>query len=80
MYLGPYAHPDPQLPGHYIRASPTGTKSFVAVARDPRGKQIWTTIGATALISIEDSREKARKIIKRVKAAEDRAGPKSFRR
>jgi hypothetical protein len=52
----------------------------VAVARDPRGKQIWTTIGATALISIEDSREKARKIIKRVKAGEDRAGPKSFRR
>jgi Arm DNA-binding domain len=73
-----YAHPDPQLPGHYIRVSPTGSKSFVAVARDPRGKQIWTTIGSASLISVEDSREKAREVIKRIKAGEDRVGPQSF--
>jgi hypothetical protein len=31
-----YAQPDPQLPGHYIRVSPTGGKSYIAVA--PRAK------------------------------------------
>ena len=74
-----YAHPDPQLPGHYIRISPTGSKSYVAVARDPNGKQIWTTIGATALIEIEEAREKARAIIQAVKAGHDRTGPQSFK-
>ena len=57
---------------------PSGTKSFVAVARDPRGKQVWTTIGNTALIGIEEAREEAREVIKRVKAGQDRAGPQSF--
>jgi integrase len=73
-----YAHPDPQLPGHYVRVAPTGRKSFVAVARDPRGKQIWTTIGSASLISIEDSRAKARVVITRIRAGQDRAGPQSF--
>ena len=41
-----YSIPDPQLPGHMVRVQPTGNKSFVAVMRDLRGKQIWTTIGS----------------------------------
>jgi integrase len=73
-----YAHPDPQLPGHYVRVMPSGSKSFVAVARDPRGKQIWTTISNAAHIGIADAREKARAIIAAVKAGEDRRGPQSF--
>jgi len=73
-----YAHPDPQLPGHYIRVHPSGSKSFVAVARDPRGKQIWTTIDSAALITIESARERARAVIQAVKAGQDRAGPQSF--
>lgn len=73
-----YTHSDPMLPGHYVRVTPSGTKSFVAVARDPRGKQVWTTIGNTALIGIEEAREEAREVIKRVKAGQDRAGPQSF--
>src|SRR5262245_27775933 len=73
-----YAHPDPALPGHYIRVRPSGSKMFVAVTRDPRGKQVWTTIGSTALYSIEEAREKARDIIKRIKAGKDKAGPQSF--
>jgi Arm DNA-binding domain len=63
-----YAHPDPQLPGHYIRVTPAGSKSFVAVARDPRSKQVWTTIGWPKLIKIDDARERARAIIQAVKA------------
>ena len=73
-----YTHPDPQMPGHYVRVSPSGSKSFVVVARDPRRKQIWTTIGNSAHMSIEDARAKAREIIARVKTGQDRAGPKSF--
>jgi integrase len=73
-----YAHPDPQLPGHYIRVTPAGSKSFVAVARDPRAKQVWTTIGSAAHISIAEARERARDAISRTKAGEDRAGPQSF--
>src|SRR6476619_1455948 len=72
-----YAHPDPQLPGHYIRVTPAGSKSFVAVARDPRAKQVWTTIGSAAHISIAEARERARDAISRTKAGEDRAGPRA---
>ncbi|MGB6769086.1 MAG: tyrosine-type recombinase/integrase [Methyloceanibacter sp.] len=73
-----YAHPDPQLPGHYVRVTPAGSKSFVAVARDPRGKQVWITIGSAAHIGIAEARERAREAVLRIKAGEDRAGPQSF--
>ena len=29
--------PDPEMRGHYIRITPKGAKSFVAVARDQNG-------------------------------------------
>ena len=61
-----FAFPDPQLVGHYVRVQPTGKKSYVTVARC-RGKQIWTTVGATDVMSIEDAREKARDVIRRVR-------------
>ncbi len=32
--------PDPLMRGHYVRVTPKGAKSYVAVARDPGGKQI----------------------------------------
>ena len=38
-----YAKADPELAGHYIRVQPGGAKSYCAVARNPAGKQIWTT-------------------------------------
>ncbi len=63
-----YALPDPELTGHYVRVQPSGAKSFVCVARDPGGKQVWATIGGTDLFKIEDAREKAREAIKRIKA------------
>jgi integrase len=65
------------LPGHFIRVQPTGVKAFVAVTRDPQGKQVWTTIGRTTVLKIDEARAQARTIIKRVQAG--RASPDSFK-
>ena len=73
-----YTYPDAELPGHYIRVQPTGAKSFVAVALDPAGKQVWATLGNAALLSIEDSPQLARVAIAAIKAGKDRAGPQGF--
>jgi integrase len=75
----PYAMPDPELPGHYIRVRPTGAKVFVAVGRAPSAKQVWHTIGPSTLYSIAEAREKARDAIKAIREGRDRnAGPKTF--
>ncbi len=61
--------PDPELTAHYVRITPAGAKSYVAVAREPyRKKQIWATNGSTDLYTIEEARDKAREAIKRIKA------------
>src|SRR6516162_8622082 len=75
---GRYAEPDPKLSGHYVRVTPKGAKSFVAVSRDPQGKQVWHTIGSTELYKVEEARELARTAIKAIKVGENRAGPQSF--
>ena len=54
-----YNFADPQLPGHYIRVTPSGGKSHAVVARDPNGKQIWHTI-KRHLHTIGEARELAR--------------------
>src|SRR5262245_58651873 len=71
-----YAFPDPQLAGHFVRVQPSGARSFVVVTRNPNGKQIWTTIGDTNVISIADAREQARDVIKRVRAGLPAIEPK----
>jgi hypothetical protein len=53
--------------------------SYVAVARDPGGKQVWATIGSTSLFGIDEAREKAREAIKAIKAGENRARPGTFK-
>jgi len=63
-----YAEPDPELRGHWIRVQPSGAKSFVTVARNPAGKQIWSTIGNTDAMSIDEARESARIVVGRVRA------------
>ena len=64
-----YAEPDPELRGHYVRVHPSGAKSFVAVARDPNGKQVWATIGATDLLGDRRKRATRRAIaIERIRA------------
>ncbi len=63
-----YALPDPELRGHYVRVAPTGQRTFVTVARDPDGKQVWTTIGAADVLSVGDARTRAREVLSRVRA------------
>ena len=65
-----YVYPDPELRGHYVRVMPTGPNTFVAVARDGFGKQIWATLGSSDVLTIEEARDKARTAIKRVKAGQ----------
>lgn len=62
-----YTFPDPELRGHYVRVAPSGSKTFAAVARDPNGKQVWATIGATDHLDIEAARDAAREAIRRIK-------------
>ncbi len=62
--------PDPLLRGHYVRVTPKGAKSFVAVARDPGGRQIWATLGSADVLTIAEAREKAREAIKRIKSGQ----------
>ena len=62
-----YSHPDPQMPGMVVRVTPNGAKSYSAVARDPSGKQVWTTLGAPEVLPIAEARERAREVIRRVK-------------
>jgi integrase len=63
-----YAFPDPELRGHYVRVQPSGAKSFVTVARNPYGKQVWSHIGAADVLSIDEARDQAREVIKRIRA------------
>src|SRR5262249_22624468 len=63
-----YAVPDPELRGHWIRIQPSGAKSFAAVTRSPEGKQVWTTVGTTDGLGIEEAREQARGMLQRVRA------------
>ena len=60
--------PDPDLRGHYLRITPTGAKSFVAVARDPGGRQVWATLGGADVLTIDEARGRARSAIQRIKA------------
>ncbi len=62
--------PDPLLRGHYVRVTPKGAKSYVAVARDPGGKQIWATLGSADVLAIAVARERARVAIQRIKAGQ----------
>ncbi len=67
--------PDPELRGHYIRVTPTGAKSYVAVARAPGGKQVWATIGGADVLTIDEARERARVAIQRIKAGQSAFEP-----
>src|SRR6476646_1268564 len=63
-----YFHPDAELPSHGVRVLPEGPSSFYVIARDAFKKQRWVRIGGTAELTIADSREQARAVLKRLKA------------
>jgi integrase len=61
---------DPELRGLYLRIPPAGANApitFTAVARDPYGKQIWTALGTTADLKIDQARDLARLALRRIK-------------
>jgi integrase len=73
-----YTLPDPEQIGHYLRIPPKSSKAaiaFAAVARDTNGKQIWTTVGTTDAMGIEQARELAREAIRRIKAGRPTSEP-----
>ena len=72
------AYPDPELAGHYIRVRPTGKRVFCVVARDPRGKQVWHTIGGTDSYDVAKARDVARETIKAIKTGGNRDGVETF--
>ena len=49
--------------GCYLRVTPSGTKTYAAVARDPRGKQVWATIGGMEL-SVDQARDALRALLR----------------
>ncbi len=63
----PYFHPDPELPKHGIRVRQSG-KAYTIITRDPYGKQRWVKIGNTSEFKIDEARDRARAVLKRVEA------------
>jgi integrase len=65
-----YALPDPELIGHYLRVPARTSRapiSFTVVARDPNGRQVWTTLGNANAMGVEQARARAREAIEHIK-------------
>ena len=71
-----YSYADPQLAGHYIRVTPNNVKSYICAARNPDGKQVWTTIGNCEVMPIEEARGRAREYLQRVRDGLPAIAPK----
>jgi hypothetical protein len=59
-------YPDPQLVKFGVRVRPSGPGAFTVIVRDIYGKQRWVKIGSTDAMKIEEAREIARDVIKRI--------------
>jgi integrase len=70
-----YSLPDPSQPGLVLRVPKEGPVSFCAVARKPKGAQLWHTVGTTATIGIDEARALAREVVRRIKAGLSPAEP-----
>jgi integrase len=67
----PYTEPDPELRLHFVRVYESGEKAFYVRKRDRYGKLRWIRIGRVGDISIAESREIAREVIKRLDAGQE---------
>jgi integrase len=67
----PYFFPDCEMPGHGVRIRANGPGSYTVIVRDPYGKQKWVKIGSTAEMTVDEARELARTVIKRVRQGLD---------
>lgn len=64
-----YPHSDPMQVGLFVRVMPDGPPhTYICAARDPFGRQKWVTLGSSDELKIEEAREQARTVRKRVKA------------
>jgi len=68
--IRPTPYPDPELPKHYVRVRPSGI-TFTVIARDPYRTQRWAKTGSNAEMTIAESREIAREVIKRIERGDD---------
>ena len=68
----PYTEPDPELRLHFVQVYESGRKGVLSVRkRDRYGKLRWIRIGRVGDISIAESREIAREVIKRLDAGQE---------
>ena len=67
-----------RVPGLFVRTSLKGSKSYVVIARDRNGKQVWHTLGSSEHMKIAEARNAAPAILKAIKEGKDREGPQSF--
>ena len=58
---------DPDTRGLFVRITPAGGRSWLAMTRAPDGKQVWATLGDAMTMEVAEAREKAREAIQRVK-------------
>lgn len=58
---------DPDTRGLYLRVTPAGHKSYVVVARDPAGKQVWATIGDCDDHTLAEARDLAGEGVRRIR-------------
>jgi integrase len=65
-----YLHSDPEMPSHGVRIFPTGARIFYVTRRDVYGKLRFVPIGRSTELEIEEAREVARDVIKRLKAGQ----------
>jgi integrase len=65
--LKPYFHPDPELVKFGIRVRRSGA-AYTVITRDAYGKQRWVKIGDTTEFKIDEARDRAREVIRRVEA------------
>ena len=65
-----YFHPDPEMIKFGVRVHPSRPGSYTVITRDPFGKQRWIKIGSTAEMTIDQGRNIAREVIRRVEKGE----------
>ena len=61
---------DRDLPGFGIRVYASGTKNYVVQSRT-KGKSVRVTVGRHGVISADEARRRAARIVNRIKAGED---------
>jgi hypothetical protein len=69
-----YTKGDPETRGLYFRIPPTGPINFTVIVKKNR-KQTWESVGTTDELSLDQAREKARAVIKRIKSGEPAPKP-----